>query len=250
MGQELDRIEDQVRILDPESQKVQESFASTVTARLGETDERQARHEVVTPLLHETVEGIKALSMHQDLVLEPEVIQLNEQHKWELGNREISLNLIKQEMLQHEEAQQAQDGEISELKAMVQTLMGQVKGRGKGSDLTPEASGAEARIPAPQLTRRAAVAPGGGGDPDDDEGGGTGKKPDESRKGRRDERPAPQPESDCDAEEDAQFNRFCRAITNALGQGTRVQAEPPALFQNEKHQDMRMWALTSTDYFA
>jgi len=38
-------------------------------------------------------------------------------------------------------------------------------------------------------------------------------------------------------------------MANALGQRTRVPAEPPAMFRNEKHQDIRMWLLTCTDYF-
>jgi len=57
---------------------------------------------------------------------------------------------MKQEMVKHQEAQQARDGEISELKAMVQTLMGQVKGKGKVSDRTPEASGAGGGNPPPR----------------------------------------------------------------------------------------------------
>jgi len=38
---------------------------------------------------------------------------------------------MKQEMLEHHLVEQARDGEILELKAMVQTLMGQVKGKGR-----------------------------------------------------------------------------------------------------------------------
>jgi len=56
---------------------------------------------------------------------------------------------MKQEMLEHQLAEQARDGEISELKAMVQTLMGQVKGKGKASHPTPEASGAGGGRPPP-----------------------------------------------------------------------------------------------------
>jgi len=48
VGQELNRMDEQVRILDQESKKVQESFSSTVAERLGQTDDRQARHEAVT----------------------------------------------------------------------------------------------------------------------------------------------------------------------------------------------------------
>ena len=50
-------------------------------------------------------------------------------------------------MLQDQEMQQARDGEISELKAMVRSLMSQVKG--KGSDPPPEASGGGGGNPPP-----------------------------------------------------------------------------------------------------
>jgi len=79
---------------------------------------------------------------------------------------------------------------------------------------------------------------------------GSGRKPDENRKGRRDERPAPQPEEeDYAAENEEQINLFSRVMANALGQRTRVPVEPPAMFRTEKHQDIRMWLLTCTDYF-
>jgi len=74
VGREVDRIDDQVRILDQESQKVKESFASTVAERLGETDDRQARHEAVTSQLHETVQGTEAQSIHRDLLLDQEIV--------------------------------------------------------------------------------------------------------------------------------------------------------------------------------
>jgi len=38
-------------------------------------------------------------------------------------------------------------------------------------------------------------------------------------------------------------------MASALGQQPRVPAEPPAMFRNEKHQDIRMWLMTCTDYF-
>ena len=67
-----------VRILDQESQKVQESFASTVAERLGETDERQSRHEPITSQLHETVQGTEAQSLDRNLLLDQELVRLNE----------------------------------------------------------------------------------------------------------------------------------------------------------------------------
>ena len=65
------------------------------------------------------------------------------------------------------EPHEARDREVTEVKAMVETLMGPLTGQGKVSDPTPEASGGGAgRPPLPQ--HGAAGATGGGGDPDDD----------------------------------------------------------------------------------
>ena len=136
------------------------------------------------------------------------------------------------------------------LKALVELWLGQVKGKGEVSDPTPDASGAGGGKPPPPR-HGAAGAPGGGGggDPDDKKEG-SGWKPYESRKGRRDQRPAPQPEEDSyGIENDELFNLFSRPMANALGQPTRVPPEPPAMFRNEKRQDIRMWLMTCTDHF-
>ena len=163
----------------------------------------------------------------------------------------MSINLLRNELQPQDESREAQDGEIAVLKALVEQLLGQVKGKGKLADPTPEASGAGGGKlpPPPRQGAKGAPSGGGGGDPDDG-GGGSGRKPDESRKGRRDERRAPQREKDdYDNENDKQFNLFSRVMANALGQPTRVLAVPPAVFRKEKHQDIRMWLLTCTDYF-
>jgi len=189
--------------------------------------------------------------MHRDLLVDQEIVGINEQHKRELETHKIIINLGRDELQRQQESREAQDGEIAVLKALVEQLLGQVKGKGKVSNPTPEASGAGGGRPPPPPRHGGAGAPGGGGggDPDDD-GEGSGRKPDAGRKGRRDERRAPQPEEDVyDAENDEQFNLFSRVMANALGQRTRVPAEPPAMFRNEKHQDIRMWLMTGTDYF-
>jgi len=132
------------------------------------------------------------------------------------------------------------------LKALVEQLIGQVKGKGKVSDPTPEASGASGgrRPPPPRHGAAGASGGGGGGDSNDDREG-SGRKADERRKGRREERPAPQPEEEgYNAENDEQFNLFSLVMANGLGQRTRVPAEPPARFRNVKHQDIRMWLMT------
>jgi len=98
VGRELTRIDEQVQLLDLESQKVQASFASLVAERLGETDERQTRHEAVTSHLHKAVQGTGEQSMHRDLRLDQEIVQINEQHKRELENHEININLVRDEL--------------------------------------------------------------------------------------------------------------------------------------------------------
>jgi len=145
--------------------------------------------------------------MHQGLVLDQEKVRINEQHKRELENNEISLTLMSEDLRHQKEAQEVRDGDILELKAMVETFMGQVKGKGKVSDPPPEASGPRGGNPPLPPGKRVAGAPGGGGGGDPhDEGERSVSKPDESRKGRRGERPAPQPEDEYDAEDDEEFN--------------------------------------------
>lgn len=124
---------------------------------------------------------------------------------------------------------------------MVETLMAQVKGKGKASEPTLEASWAGGGNPTPPPRQGAAEAP-GGGDPDD-EPEGSGRKPDENRKRRWNERCIPQPEADYDAYDDAPFATQSRIMTEARGQETKVAAEPAALFKNERHQDIHMWVL-------
>jgi len=191
VGRELTRIDEQVQLVDLESQKVQEHFATQVAERLGETDERQTGHEAVTSHLHEAVQGTGEQSMQQDLLLDQDIVRINEQHKRELENHEMSINLVRDELQRQQESREAQDGEIAVLKALVEQLLGEVKGKGKVSDPTPEASGAGGGRPPPPPRQGATGAPrgGGGGDPDD-EGEGSGRKPEASRKGRRDGRPA------------------------------------------------------------
>ena len=249
VGRALARIDQQVQLLDVEAQKVQESFATQVAERLGEPDKRQARNESITSHVHEAVQRTGEQSMHRDLLLDHEIVRINEQDKQVPANHEIRISLVRDGLRHHHEAREDQDGEISARTTLVEQLLEQGKGKGKVSDPRPVASGAGGGRPPPPPRHGAAGAPGVGGDPDN-KGEGSGRKPDERRKGRRHERPAAQPEEDnYDAENDEQFNLCSRVMANALGQRRRVPAEPPAMFKSEKHQDIRMWLLTCTDYF-
>jgi len=42
--------------------------------------------------LHEAVQGTDERSMHGNLLLDQEIARVNEQHKWELENHEVSIN--------------------------------------------------------------------------------------------------------------------------------------------------------------
>jgi len=75
-GRELTRIDEPVQLLDLESQKVQENFATQVAERLGETDERQTRHAPVTSHLHEAGRGTGEQSMHRDILLDQEIVRI------------------------------------------------------------------------------------------------------------------------------------------------------------------------------
>jgi len=108
------------------------------------------------------MQGTGEQSMHRDLLLDQEIVRINEQGKRELENHEISINLVRDELQRQQESREAQDGEIEVLKALVEQLLGQAKGKGKVSEPTPEGSGAGGGRP-PPLQDRAAGAPGGGG---------------------------------------------------------------------------------------
>jgi len=109
VGRELARLDEQVYLLDSESQKVQESFGTQAAERLGETDERQARHEAVTFHLHEAGQGTGKHSMHGDLLLDQEIVRINEQHKRELDNHEMSIDLVREELQRQQVSREAQD---------------------------------------------------------------------------------------------------------------------------------------------
>jgi len=90
--------------LDLESEKIKESFGSQVAGRLGNTDERQATDEAVTSQLHDAVQPTDEQSMNRDLLLDQEIVRINEQNKREWENQERSLNLIREELQQHQES--------------------------------------------------------------------------------------------------------------------------------------------------
>ena len=104
VGCELTRIDHQVQLLDLQSEKMKESFATQVAGRLGNTHERQATDEAVTSQLHDAVQRTDEQSMNRDLLLDQEIVRINEQNKRAWENQERSLNLIREELQQHQES--------------------------------------------------------------------------------------------------------------------------------------------------
>jgi hypothetical protein len=131
--------------------------------------------------------------------------------------------------------------------------MGQVKGKGKQSEPTPEttAAGNGGGGKKPPQNTAAAGAPGGGDDDGDDD--------DAAGKGRRDERPAkptgpPQgkksnPEPVDTDDDEADLRKFSQIMSRALGETARRPADPPAEFTHAKHQDVRVWLFACKDFF-
>ena len=73
MGYELDRMDEQMKTLDQETQHIQESFATMVAERLEAASSRQRRHKELTSQLHEAIQDEGHQAMQRDLKLEQEL---------------------------------------------------------------------------------------------------------------------------------------------------------------------------------
>jgi len=60
--------------------------------------------KVLISRLHEAVQGTRKQSLHRDLLLDHEIVQINEQHKRELANLEKGINLVRHELRHHQES--------------------------------------------------------------------------------------------------------------------------------------------------
>jgi len=109
ISRERHRMADQVRLLDLESEMVHERFTTNIAERLGETDVREDRHKSVISQYNETVQGTGAQSIYRDQPQDQEIVQFIGQHQLELGQHQLSITLIKQELQQNQETQQAPD---------------------------------------------------------------------------------------------------------------------------------------------
>jgi len=163
----------------------QKEFASEVVEKFADSDARQSRHEAVSSQLHENIHQEGAASISRDQILERLVRENQDQHQRELDNHESQLGEIADYLKEERRIGKARDRELRELKDMMQSLLGQVKGKGKQSDPTPEGPSAAGGGGGNRNPPPTAAAPGAPDDDDDDDDG-----DDRGRKGRRDERPA------------------------------------------------------------
>ena len=190
-------------------------------------------------------------------MLDKEILRIQKQHKDELAEQEENNNLLREALEAQLEDQAARDNELTELKALVRSLVGQVKGKGRTPDTVPEASGGGSGRKKPPLKMRGAAggAPGGGdddGEDDDNEGSHRGGRRPE---GPRQRKNPPLPDDNDDEDDDnshtpdPELEKFARAMAKALGKTTRVSAEPSVVFRNERYQDIRLWLISCTDFF-
>ena len=175
--------------------------------------------------------------------------------KNQLDHHEQLINVLGTEMVNQREAREESDRQLIEMKGMLETLLRQVKGKGKQSDPTLERSiaagggdGGGNRPPPPQ--QGAPGAPGGGDSDDDGEG---------PRKGRRDERPArrsrkPRREEDEEDDDDEGMAdpdelRFSRILGRAIRDTSKRPAQPPSEYEHAQNQDVRFWLTACKDFF-
>ena len=165
-----------------------------------------------------------------------------------MDNHERLIDVLGRELVNQREAREESDRQLAEMKTMLESLLSQVKGKGKQSDPTPErsmaAGGGDGGNQPPPPRQGAPGAPGGGDSDDEAEG---------SRKGTQDERPAGKdkgPEENEDEEEEATWEklRFSRALGKAIGDTTKRPAQPPE-YEHAKHQAVRFWHTTCKDVF-
>ena len=175
-AEEMSRTHELMKRFMETSSQTQQHVIAQNEAKFTLSDDRQKRTE-------EAIESEEAASWKRDRELAQEIVV----SKGQLDNHERLINVLGTELVNQREAQEESDRQLAEMKIMLESLLNQVKGKGKESDPTPEGGMAAEgrnggnRPPPPQPA--APGAPGGGDSDDDDE------NEEGPSKGRRDERP-------------------------------------------------------------
>ena len=168
-----------------------------------------------------------------------------------LVGHDATLNEVIQELRKSREERGHLEERVMELTEQVTSLNSQVKGKGKQSDPTPEPSpaggvGGGGNGDTPE--NFGAGAPGGSDDGDDDD---EDDEDDDRRRGRKNKTPADkgrQKERPADNEGTEEENRFSRILSSAIAETSKRRAEPPTIFTNAGHEDIRFWLTRCQNY--
>ena len=172
-----------------------------------------------------------------------------------MDQHEQLINALGTELVNQREAGEESDRQFTEMKGILESLLRQVKGKGKQSPLTPERSiaagggdGGGNRPPPPQ--QGAPGAPGGGDSEDDEEGPRKGR-PDErtARRSRKHRREEDEEDDDDEGLADPDELRFSRILGRAIGDTSKHLAQLPPEYEHAKHQDVSLWLTACKDFF-
>ena len=172
-----------------------------------------------------------------------------------LDYHEQLINVLGTELVNQREARVESDRQLTEMKGMRESLLMQVKGKGKQSDPTPERSiaggggGGGGNRP-PPTQQGAPGAPGRGDSDDDGEGPGKGRRDERrARRSRKPRREEYEKDDDDEGMADPDELRFSRILARAIGDTSKRQAQPPPEYEHAKHQDVRFWLTACKDFF-
>ena len=111
------------------STQTQQHVIARIEAKFASSDDRQKRIE-------EAIETEGAASWNRDIELAQEIVGSKNQ----LDYHEQLINVLGTELVNQREAREESDRQLTEMKGMLESLLRQVKGKGKQSDPTPERS--------------------------------------------------------------------------------------------------------------
>ena len=243
VGQRLHSIDTWIIQIETASEVLQEAFRH-VSQRL---DNQQA----TSSHLHQTIQTQGAEARQREEMMGQEMLTQRAEYQRVLVGHDATLKEVIQELRKSREERGHLEERVMELTEQVTSLNSGVGGKGKQSDPTPEPSaaggvGGGGNGDPPE--NFGARAPGGSDDGDDDD---EDDEDDDRRrgrknkttadKGRRDERPA-------DNKGTEEENRFSRILSSVIAETSKRPAEPPTMFTNAGHEDIRFWFTRCQNY--
>ena len=181
----------------------------------------------------------------------PEILTQRAEHQPVLVGHDATLIEVIHELIKSREERGHLEEHVVELTEQVISLNSQVTEKGKQSNPSPKpsvAGGVGGGRNGDRPETFGAGARGGSHDRDDDED----DEDNDRRKGRNDRTPADKGRRDerpADNEEMEAENRFSCQLSSAIAESSKRPAEPPMIFTNAGHEDVRFWLTICQDYF-